>query len=433
MKSLSSLKRQIDSLPSGNIYRKVIKGHEYWYLQSFFAGKRTSKLIPADEVAAYQEAIAKRKELEKQWKAATAAKNVTLSKTARSFTGSLMSGDAVVARFEEGVLLEMDDRRAPMMLKRTRSIEAFLASRVIDSSRTNARLLKKALNINESEDAFISLYAYGASLSDDFWFKPKHSKLKYADVRFDNDALADLALRGDVVLFPHKGKLTPELTTTGSFEKGWKRIDGKWWLYKNATKDEAFSELFCGEAAPLFGVPSIHYEYEKPYVRSQNFAQDINFEPMIGIAGDDDNYAHVLKCLDEQAPKCVEAYLRMVLFDAVVNNVDRHNENCGLLRSREDGAVLSLAPSFDCNLALLSRSKELNPNPTKDGFLKVFVEFLSSREGEPYKSLDYPKLNKTELEAVLQRIPKEIWPENIEQTLDAILIRYEYLLGIIQR
>lgn len=433
MDSLSALRQKIESLPKGNIYRKVIKGHEYWYHQYFLSGKRYSVLLANDEVEAYRNGIKLRKELEQEWERRIAAKRVTLSARARELTGSLMAGDYCVAKFEHGNLLWMDEKRAPLMLKRTKSVEAFLSSRVIDSGRTNARLLKKALNIHETEESMVSLYAYGASIVDHFWFKPLNSRLTFADICFDNDALFDLALNGDISLFPRKGILSPELTTTGSFEKGWKRKDNSWCLYKKATKEEAFSELYCADAARLFHVPSVTYGYEDGCVYSRNFAERFDFEPMIAIAGDDDSYEHVYECLTKYGENIQLQYLSLVLFDAVMNNVDRHNENCGLLRDRDTGEILSLAPSFDCNLALISRNRVLSANPARDGLIQLLVKFLKSVSSDIRCEIPEAIVTSEALQDCLEKVPKELWPENYGEILEAIEIRTKYLMDAIKR
>ena len=160
-------------------------------------------------------------------------KPLTLSKTALKLTGQVMCGDIAVAKFENGGLVDIDEKLAPLVIKRTKSLEPFLKLRVIDMTRTNARILKKALNIEVDEDYKASLFAYALSISDNYWFKPKHSKLRYQNVEFNNDSYSDMSLSGDTLLFKHKTELTPEITTTGSFEKGWKLINNHWWLYKN--------------------------------------------------------------------------------------------------------------------------------------------------------------------------------------------------------
>ena len=427
MRTLSDLQKEIDTLPLGNVYPKVIKGRMYYYHQYFLDGKRVSKLIPENEVEALWKAIARRRELQEELKRRCKAKRAFLSEYAKRRTGYLMSGDDVVAVFEEGSLVDFNEKRCPLSILRTHNLDSFLRTRVIDSSRVNARLLKKALGI-QGDDPEVSLYAYGASISDTYWFKPKHSKMTYADARFDGDAFFDLSLRGDTFLYPARAKRTPELTTNGSFEKGWKLIDGKWWLYKTATKSAAFSELFCALLAPTLGVPSAVYEWDGEFVRSPNFAEDVNFEPMYAIAGEDDRYERVYDALEPYGQEIRDAYLMLIFFDALTNNVDRHNENCGLLRDRKSGEVLSLAPNFDCNLALVSRG-ELNDNPGKDGFIKLYLQFVRSHPEamRRYAGLLPDDYDARTIEEIYLSLPEELRAEQGKEIVDALWKRYCFL------
>ena len=63
-----------------------------------------------------------------------------------------MNKNEVVAKFEKGVLVSINETLAPLVIKTTHSIEKFLELRVIDMSRTNARILKKVLNMDFDDD-----------------------------------------------------------------------------------------------------------------------------------------------------------------------------------------------------------------------------------------------------------------------------------------
>ena len=427
MSTLSDLIKQLNTLPLGNVYTKTINGKNYKYYHYFKDGKRYSEIVSEERARELLSLIHKRKifiKLIKECKSHD--KNVVLSKNAKNLTGYLMSGDDVVAEFKEGILLNIDEKRAPLIIKRTHSLEAFLSLRVIDMSRTNARLLKRALNINVEEEYKIPLYAYAISISDNYWFKPKHSKLRYKDIKSNNDIYSDTALKGDMTIFPHQSKLTPEITTTGSFEKGWKLIDNEWWLYKTGNKKQIFSELFCYHFAKLIKLNTAIYEYDEPYIRSKNFADKYNFEPMASLAGDNDNYEHVFNILFDINPLIAKEYIKLIFFDSVVNNIDRHNENVGLLRNVSNGKIFSLAPNFDNNLALISNVDFL-PTPKKDGFIKVFVDFLNKNETakESFKQISFPNIEKTDIERIINSIPVVI--DNIDDLTDKILMRYLYL------
>lgn len=427
MASLTELKRAIDTLPKGNVYRKVIKGHPYFYHQYSDHGERISKLISEEEVAPLLEKIKKRKALLLEYASKAKTKNIKLSLAARRLTGFVMMGDAPVAKFEEGELLWLDEGKAPYAIKRSRSLLPFLSLRVIDISRTNARLLKKAFAIHEEESHFLSLYAYAASISDNYWFKPLHSKLKYKDVTFDSDAFSDIALKGDTSFFPNRAHLTPELTTGGSFEKGWKKIDGEWWLYKCGSKKEIFSEMLSYELAKLFLLPSAVYEVDGDYIRSLNFAGENNYEPMAALFGQDDSYETIYSGLKEFPDAIKEEYLSMIFFDAWVNNVDRHNENCGFLRDAKTGDLLSLAPNFDNNLALIARSP-LPEDPRDDGFIASFLRFVKGNEDARarYAKMVFPTIREEDIQERVEEVRK--LTHYREEELSSLLFRrYEYL------
>ena len=430
MKSLSELIKEKQSLPSGNLYKKKIKGKIYTYYQSFDGGKAFIKKLKDSEISEYESKIQRRKELEKlieEYKAKD--KSINLSENAKKLTGYLMSGNTVVASFENGQLLNLKEELVPLIIKRTHSLESFLNLRVIDMSRTNARLLKKALNIQIEDDYKIPLFAYALSISDDYWFKPKHSKLKYEEIKFDNDIYSDTALKGDLTIFPHQTKLTPEITTSGSFEKGWKMINNEWWLYKSGNQKQLFSELFCYEFAKLIDLNTAIYELDKEYIRSKNFADHYNFEPMAALAGDNDTYEYVFSILLKIDKEIAKDYLKLIFFDSVVNNIDRHNENTGLLRERGTGRIVSLAPNFDNNLALIS-TVDILKDANKDKFVEIFTDFLKKNEiaRNLFKEISLKEITIQDLEYIINKITIKI--DNSEELIKKVYQRYTYLKNL---
>ena len=430
MSTLSELIKEKESLPIGNIYTKKINGKEYIYYQFFKDGKRFSQIVKNNDIETLKTQIKRRKELETLIaKYRSKEKRVVLSKNAEKITGYLMSGNIPVAKFENGQLLEMNESLVPLVIKKTKSIEKFLDLRVIDMSRTNARILKKALNITIDDETKIPLYAYALSISDDYWFKPKHSKIKYMDIKFNNDIYSDAALKGDLTIFPHKTKLTPEITTTGSFEKGWKMVNGEWWLYKSGKPKQIFSEMFCYKFARLIGINTAIYEIDGEYIRSKNFAEDCNFEPMAAIADNNDNYEFVFSLLHQIDKAISKDYLKLIFFDSVVNNIDRHNENTGLLRERGTGKIISLAPNFDNNLALISTVDVLK-DAKKDKFVEMFVDFLNKNEmaRKLFKEITFKTIVELDLERIIDNIPIKI--DNTEDIIKKVYQRYTYLKNL---
>lgn len=426
MSEISNLIQELNSLPKGYIAIKVIHDKTYYYLQRKENGKVLSTYIKESDVEDISNKIKRRKEIEKRLEVLLNSGNnlSKVSKTSKNLTGYLMAEDRVVATFDSGVCVSVDETFCPLYILRTRNLEGFLKLRSIDTGRTNSRLLKKALGIKNDET--IALYANGATITDNYWFKPKRSKLKYKDISFDGDIYSDLALKGELIVYPKTPKLTPEITTPGSYEKCWKKINNEWWLYKQGNENEIFSELFCSKLAQLLNIKTASYERIDSYIKTKNFASKYNFEPMISIAGEDDSYDNVFNCLYNININIAKEYLLLIWFDTLVNNVDRHNENCGILRNRKTGEIVSLAPNFDNNLALISRNIVLNFDCKKDGFISYFIKFIKNNENamKCFKQMELPKLNIKILNECFKYTDSQYEKESITKY---ILTRYEYL------
>lgn len=433
MENLYDLINKKNNLPQGRIYKKNIKGKTYFYHQFSNQGKRCSKIIKKEDFDELNKQILERLEIEKQIKEIlkNGNKDIALSKSARELTGYVMKEDKVVAEFNQGNLISYNEDLCPLIIKRTKRLEPFLKYRSIDSGRTNSRILKKILNINIKDNNLISLCSYAASINDDYWFKPKHSKLKYKDISFNNDMLFDTSLKGLISIYPNKIILTPELTTNGSYEKGWKNNNGVWWLYKVGNKNEIFSELFYSRLFEKLNLPTAHYEYDGKYILSKNFAEKENFEPMVALVGDDEDYKTIYHELNKINHDIALSYLRLCFFDVVLNNVDRHNENCGIMRDKKTGKIVSLAPNYDDNLCLISRIETL-PLSTNEGFLKMFVSFIKNNEEikKAYQEIDLPSINKEIIEEVLNEINFDVDRKNI---VSYILLRYKTLIDLINK
>lgn len=409
MKNIDEIRTELSNLPKGYISIKTISSKKYYYLKYYENNKQISKYIKNSEIDDLKNKLKKRKELEKELKEIekSSKKIHALSANAKNYTGSIMSGDIKVATYKNGELIYKNEKLCPLLIKRTNNISAFFKGRVIDSSRTNSRLLKKVMNITTKNDEHISLFVYGTVITDNYWFKPSGSQLKYKDISFNNDYYSDLALKGELAFYPKSSKYTPQITAIGSFEKCWKKINDKWWMYKKGSNEQIFSELFCSLLASKLNIPTAIYEYDDGYIRTLNFADKYNFEPMIGLMGDEESYDAIFNSLFSIDSKLADQYLLLSFFDCVINNIDRHNENLGFLRNKKTGKIISLAPNFDNNLALLGYDKKLIMIPENDGFIKLFIKFLKENKNayKRYKELKIPKLNKQIVDECLYKIP----------------------------
>ncbi len=291
--------------------------------------------------------------------------------------GFLMSGDIEVAQIKNNEIFPICEERMPFLLRRGGSIEAWLSERAIDKHRTNSRLLKKVLRLTNADDIELVLSVHAAAITDNYWFKPNGSSLTYDDVNFKSNAFAALALYGDPDSFALPPSPTPELTNIGSFEKCWRLIDGKWWLYKQGNENELFSELFIYHLAQALGFNAAYCELDGQFIRSLDFTNgaSVNYEPISSLVGDDEDYEKSFDLLNSLCPHAAADFVRMIYLDTICFNMDRHTKNYGVLRDINTGAVTALAPAFDHNIALISRGYPKDVSRENDLLIKLFCEF----------------------------------------------------------
>lgn len=295
----------------------------------------------------------------------------------------IMSGDTAVAKWENGELTVLNDTLLPLFLKRVHNADMWLETRAIDSHRANSRLLKKALRLKEKDDISTVIHVNGATITDNYWIKPLDSDLTYADVKFSDDYFARLALKGTYDSFNRaansKHSRTPELTNIGSFEKCWRLIKGKWWMYKSANHDEMFSELFIARFGEALGMDMAVYERGDHCVKTLDFtnAAEVNFEPASTFMDDNDDYEDVVTKLQEICPQAIPDYVRMIFLDTIVANPDRHTANFGLLRDIKTGELMGLSPLFDHNMALIARGYPKAPKKS-DLLIRLFNDLTDN-------------------------------------------------------
>lgn len=307
-----------------------------------------------------------------------------------SLTGEIRSRDRTVGVVRDGLLAEWDEALLPLYLQRTKDVEGWLRGRAIDAHRTNSRLLKKALRIGSADDMDAVLRVHAATITDTYWFCPAGVDLSYADVQFRENHFAALALRGDPDSFNRPYSPTPELTNIGSYEKCWlqrppQRISdspgtpgGQWWMVKQGSELERFSELFICRLGRALGFPMAEYQQEGETVLSPDFTGGaaVNYESADGIAGDDEDYGRNFDAFYSISPDLAHQYLQIIYMDTLCFNMDRHTKNYGVLRDVDSGEILSLAPNFDNNIALFSRGVPQDLARANDKLIALFNELL---------------------------------------------------------
>ena len=282
--------------------------------------------------------------------------------------GWIMSGDTAVASFHGRVVTPILPERCPLCFQKGGDLEMWLESRAIDRHRTNSRILKRILRLGDTSDLNTALHVHGATITDNYW------------VKTEDEA---------------------NLTNIGSYEKCWRQKSGHWIMVKSGTPEEHFSEIFTAAIGKHLGFPMAEYTLDGAYVISTDFTDGrLNFEPMANLVQDNEDYDFNYDVLQNLNPSLLKPYLDILFMDALVFNVDRHTQNYGLLRSRETGEILSMAPNFDNNMALISRGYASDLSKIANPLIGQFQELL--RE----KNIQYsvPKLTQETLEHIVNEI-----------------------------
>ncbi|MFA6667767.1 MAG: hypothetical protein WCS51_05405, partial [Bacilli bacterium] len=415
----------------GYISTKVINNKTHHYLQSRVDDKVRSIYIKEEDLSYYVDEINKRgllitkiKRLESKYSLI----KEELSTNQKSLTGFIMLKDKEVAYFSNGNLISIDEELAPLFIKRTHNLESFLSRRGMDCSRGNSLLLRRILRIDKTREEELSLHVYAATLTDFYWFKPKGSPLKYKDIVFKDDFFFDLSLSGEINYLKIKPFSNPQLTVIGSYEKAWKLKDNGWWLYKKENDKEKFSELFIYYLGKELNINMAVYSLDKGYIISKDFVKDTFFEPISAIVGEEINYSNIFNKLITINKDLGRDYILLLWFDALVFNYDRHNENYGVMRSVANGKILSLAPNFDNNNALIANGYK-SINRETDGLIICFKNFLKENKVayEEYKKMNLPILNKSIILKVIKKCPLK---DNKVYLVDFLMNGYKELLKL---
>lgn len=336
----------------------------------------------------------------------------------------IFSGDILVAEWIDNSLNVIDEKHLPLFLKNFADLNSWLETRAIDAHRANSRLLKKALRLAEKDDISTVLHVNAATITDNYWIRQFGSNLCYADVRFDNDYFASLALNGGYNSFNRaatsKHSKTPELTNIGSFEKCWRLKNKKWWLVKTANHSEMFSELFIYELGKLLKINMAEYKRGEKCVLSKDFTDgaSVIFEPANTFMGDNEDYGAVINKLEQICKQAIPDYIRMIFLDTIVANPDRHTSNFGLLRDVKSGKLLGLAPVFDHNMALISRGYP-TARVKNDLLISLFNDVINQHS--EYKKY-LPAVTQEIVETALKTVNMKVRSQAVA---DFILSRYQ--------
>ena len=291
-------------------------------------------------------------------------------------------------------------------------------SRIIPASRDGLRYILHLYDIESP--AVLSKRSLGLSLSDQYWLKPEGSELNWEAVNFfSNEFSKELGeaffQRGSSR--PAVNPFTPDASSNGWLKKKWVRIAGKTYLAKAGSAplfQQPYNEAAATKILEQLGIDHVDYhlimEDNRPLCLCENFIDvDTEFVPAFFIrnvvqrSNNDSTYSHFLRCAEMLEIPDVEEFLqKMLCFDYLIENSDRHFGNFGFIRD-------------------VNTLKFRGPEPLFDNGTSLWCESPAVEIGLSLPAMPFKETHKKQLQLVsdcgLQDKPLERCPEIVFATL----------------
>lgn len=249
-------------------------------------------------------------------------------------------------------------------------LKSWIAARKIPKGRQLAQNILKKIGKEDTILRYIDV-SLGLSLNDTYWVIPDGKKYQWKEVNLyanDFDEALQMAAFGHDI--PYRGKRSPELTTNGMLKKCWNKEADGIYLYKSSTITEAFAEYYNYQIAKVLGFEAVPYDIIKfnneivsrcPLFTNENEGYaPIDFFVHKEIGDLDEVYRE--DCADFYGQ---EKFEDLMVYDALIGNIDRHGYNFGMIVDNDSNKILRPAPIFDNGNGLLgSYLKDPSVNKT---------------------------------------------------------------------
>lgn len=287
----------------------------------------------------------------------------------------LMNKDNIVASFiksenefeETYELISYEKEKLPIGFS---DIESWLDKRQAAKHREHLRRLMKECGCLKQE-GFIRI-THATSLNDTFWVKAEKEEINWSEVslyqnEFD-EVISKISFEGTGLYGMQFSSTTPEFSTEGTFEKCWKRENNNIYLYKRGSTGarnaglEVLSEVYASQIADkLCSGHSIRYTagklHKKEASKCKLFTDEKNgFTSFSNIMKRRVSIKDSLHYFEQIGSE--EQFRRMIVFDGIVFNIDRHMGNYGVIFDNDTLEIKEMAPIFDHNLALLPYAED---------------------------------------------------------------------------
>ena len=281
----------------------------------------------------------------------------------------------------------------------SKGLSRWLRHRTIPKNRAyvNALLSKSGLSINRPMS--IIQVTKGLSLNDCYWivdegFPGRFEQFDLYDNRFSR-VLALIAFTGYGSSVRSSLYSSPEFTTNGMLPKCWRRESGVIRLYKGGTSgasntgNEPYSEFYAWQVAEAMGIKAVEYKLTKWKGQLCSTCElftgkERAFLP-VGRLVTSGGMKAVRAYYEKLGPEFVDALNDMLVFDAIICNVDRHYGNFGFLIDSATNSIAAPAPLFDHGNSLFNfaGADDLENEKTLDAYAatllpSVYDDFLGT-------------------------------------------------------
>lgn len=261
------------------------------------------------------------------------------------------------------------------------SIMEWLSGREAPKHRVHIRKLLELCGINNLK-SYIDV-TYALSLNDTFWVKKKESTLEWCKVSLYrnefNSTIARIAFEGGLHGLEF-ATTSPEFGTDGAFAKCWTRdYNGEIVLLKGGSTGarnaglEPYSEFYSSQLSRIICNDSVNYKIIKHHDKLASSCPIFTSE--------NEGYAQAFKLVDKRLDYTelfryydsigsLDDFRRMLVFDAITVNTDRHLGNHGVIFDCDTMEIKRMAPVFDNNQNLLPYAEEEEFNDL-DNYLKM--------------------------------------------------------------
>lgn len=262
-------------------------------------------------------------------------------------------------------------------------IQSFIESRQVPKHRKHViKLMRESGcdNLNGFLDVSKAL-----SLNDTYWVKEKGSALSWDEVSLYqndfNELIAQMAFDGGN--YPLKFTSTsPEYTTNGQYAKCWKRFDGEIYLIKDVGEG-ARAEFYVSQIAKRICRNYVSYSLRNFRERVVSCcklftSEEEGFLPAVRFVDErsHNKISYLLKLFTEFGFD--DDFRRMIVFDALIFNTDRHAGNYGVIVDNETQKMKRMAPVFDHNLSLFSDTENFTLRSVREVLPRIGGDFVTA-------------------------------------------------------